>query len=364
MRTRHRPFFGLFPASRRRALPLAGLAALFLFGILALFGNSPADEPSRALPPPPPLGLDDVPVPDDNPMTRPKVELGRMLFFEKRISGDGTVSCHSCHNPKRGLSSGKQYGTGIGGKLTGVNPPTVWNAAYFDFQFWDGRAKSLEEQAAGPITHPGEMGATKEHVVRVLNGIPGYRLAFKKAFGTEEVTFDKALKAIATFERTLISGDSPFDQWKFSGDKLAISEDAKKGFALFNDKAKCVKCHLVDAFSAPFTDNKFHNVGIGMEKSPPEEGRAKVTGQKQDLGKFKTPTLRLITLTAPYMHDGRFRTLAEVVDFYDKGGTQNPNLDPDIKPLSLTPEEKKHLIAFLRSLTGTVPSIRLPDLPK
>ncbi len=322
--------------------------------------EKPVKPAEEELPPPPPLGMDEVPIPEDNPMTRPKIELGRMLFFEKRISADGTIACATCHMPRRGFTNGRQYGIGIGGRIGLRNTPTLINAAYNEAQFWDGRAGSLEEQAKGPIQHPAEMGATEEHIARVLGSVPAYRAAFRKAFGTEKITLGLAAKAIATFERTILSGGSPFDRWKYGGEKNAMSPAAMRGFTVFRDRGKCVKCHLVDEFSAPFTDNKFHNIGVGAHAKPPHIGREKVSRRPRDRGKFKTPTLREISRTAPYMHDGNMSTLEEVIDYFDKGGLPNANLDPDIKPLKLTPGEKKDLIAFLRSLNGGLPPFAAP----
>ena len=316
------------------------------------------------LPPEPPLGLDDVPVPENNPMTRPKVELGRMLYFEKRFSGDGMVSCATCHMPRRGFSNARQYGTGFDGRLTLRNVPTVINAAYNESQFWDGRAGSLEEQAKGPILHPSEMASSEAKIIRTLGAIPEYRQRFAEAFGSPVISLKRVAQAIATFERTVLSGNSPFDRWKFGGDKSALSPRAIKGFKVFTSNGNCVKCHLVDEFSAPFTDDKFHNIGIGMDKKPLEIGREKITRKIKDRGKFKTPTLRHINQTAPYMHDGRFATLEEAIDFYDKGGHPNPHLDPDMKPLKLTKTEKEDLIAFMGALTGDLPEIKAPELPK
>ena len=348
---------------------LARIAALFL--LTAALAGTPA-PPAQAqdkraqeeLPPEPPLGLDDVPVPDDNPMTRPKVELGRLLYFEKRFSGDGKVSCATCHMPRRGFSNARQYGTGFDGRLTLRNVPTVINAAYNESQFWDGRAGSLEEQAKGPILHPGEMASSEARIIRTLGAIPEYRERFAAAFGSPGVSLERVVQAIATFERTLLSGNSPFDRWKYGGDKAALSPRAIRGFEVFKSKGNCVKCHLVDEFSAPFTDDKFHNLGVGMDKKPLELGREKITKKLKDRGKFKTPTLRHITQTAPYMHDGRFATLEEVVDFYEKGGHPNPHLDPDMKPLKLTKTEKEDLIAFMGALTGDLPEVKAPELPK
>jgi len=311
-------------------------------------------------PPPPPLGLDEVPVPEDNPMTPAKVDLGRRLFFEKRISGDGTIACASCHMPQRGFSNGRQYAIGIGGRIGLRNAPTIINAAYNDTHFWDGRAKSLEEQAKGPIQHPAEMGATEAHIAKTLGALPSYRESFQRVFGSEKITLDRVVKAIATFERTILSGNSLFDRWFFGGDKAALTPAAVRGFKLFRGRGNCVKCHLVDSFSAPFTDHKFHNVGVGFDGRPTHPGREKITKRARDRGKFKTPTLRDISKTMPYMHDGSLKTLEEVIDYYDRGGLANPNLDPDMKPLKFSKLEKSDLLAFLHSLDGSPPIIQAP----
>ena len=246
---------------------LARIAALFL--LILAFGWTLAPMPhaqsagaqgQEELPPEPPLGLDDVPVPDDNPMTRPKVELGKLLYFEKRFSRDGKVSCATCHMPRRGFSNARQYGAGFGGRLTLRNVPTVINAAYNESQFWDGRAGSLEEQAKGPILHPSEMASSEERIMRTLGAVPEYRERFKEAFGSPGINLERVVQAIATFERTLLSGNSPFDRWKYGGDKSALSPQAIRGFEVFKTRGNCVKCHLVDEFSAPFTDDKFHNL--------------------------------------------------------------------------------------------------------
>lgn len=283
-----------------------------------------------------------------------------MLFFEKRISRDGTISCATCHMPRRGFTNGRQYGIGIEGRIGLRNVPTIFNTAYNDMQFWDGRAGSLEEQAIVPILHPAEMGTTEERVTRVLGTDPAYRAAFQSAYGSEKITLNLLVKAIATFERTILSGNSSFDRWKYGGEKNAMSPAAKRGFAIFISKGKCAKCHLVGESSASFTDNKFHNIGIGIHTNPPHIGREKVTGNPRDRGKFKTPALREIARTAPYMHDGSVNTLEEVIDLFNKGGIANSNLEPVIRPLGLTSEEKKDLIAFLRSLNGNLSSVSAP----
>ena len=298
-----------------------------------------------------PLGLDDTElrIPEDNPLTNEKIELGKLLFFDKRLSVDGIVACANCHNPKFGFTDGEPVSTGVGGQKGGRSAPTAINRAFSTLQFWDGRAPSLEEQAKGPMVNPIEMAnPSHDAVVERLKKIKGYRELFKNAFGTEDLTIEHGVKAIASFERTVLSGNSAFDKFESGGDTLALSESAKRGLELFREKARCTQCHA--GFN--FTDEKFHNIGVGMDKPRPDLGRYNVTKDEKDKGAFKTPTVREIASTAPYMHDGGFKTLEEVVDFYDKGGTPNPNLDKEIKELKLSAEEKKDLVEFLKSLSG------------
>ena len=312
-----------------------------------------------------PLGLDPVRFPDDNPQTPEKIALGKQLFFDPRLSADGTISCASCHNPELGWSNGLSFAFGIRGQTGGRSAPTVLNAAYSDTQFWDGRAASLEEQAKGPITNPIEMGSNFKQVTRVLKGIPGYVSRFQTVFGSGDITIDHVAAAIAAFERTLISGNSPFDRYKYAGDRSAMTRAQVRGMKLFRDKdgPNCAKCHRFDDFSADLTDFRFHNIGVGSDHPDPDKGREVVTGEAGDRGRFRTPTLRNIARTAPYMHDGRFATLEQVVDFYKKGGVANPNLDPDIRPFELTDREENDLIAFLHALTGDLLVQTPPELP-
>lgn len=315
---------------------------------------------------PAPLGLDPVPIPPDNPQTPQKIALGKRLFFDPRLSVDGTVACASCHNPALGWSNGLSFAFGVRGRTGRRSAPTVLNAAYFDTLFWDGRAPSLEEQAGGPLTHPIEMGGqTGDQIARRLSAVPGYATLFAEAFGPGTVTFDHVVKAVASYERTLLAANSPFDRYQYGGDQAALSGPQVRGLALFKDKdgPGCAKCHRFDDFSALFTDLRFHNVGVGTDHPDPDVGREAVTGRPEDRGKFRTPSLRNIALTAPYMHDGRFATLGQVVDFYSKGGTKNPNLDPDIRPFEITPAQKADLIAFLNALTGELPKVEAPTLP-
>ena len=314
------------------------LPALFVIGFAA-------DTSSK--PPKVPLGLPAFDWPKDNRYSAEKVELGRTLYFDRRLSADDTVSCASCHAPERGFTDGSPVSTGIRGQKGGRSAPTVINRAYSLAQFWDGRAGSLEEQAKGPMANPIEMGNTHEAIVARLRGIAGYRALFAKAFGSEEITIDQTAKAIACFERTVLSGNAPYDRYK-RGDQKAMSAGQVRGMSVFFDKAKCDQCHE----GANFTLNAYANLGVGTDKPEPDMGRFAVTKDPRDWGVFKTPTLREIEHTAPYMHDGSLKTLEEVVDFYDKGGIKNKNLDEKIKPLHLSDREKKDLVWFLKALSG------------
>lgn len=294
-----------------------------------------------------PLGLVESVWPADNQYSAAKMELGRVLYYDKRLSADDTVSCADCHNPDFGFTDGKPVSTGIRGQKGGRSAPTVINRLYSVEQFWDGRAATLEEQAKGPIANPIEMGNTHEAVVAKLKGVKGYAPLFKQAFGSEEITIDLVAKAIATFERTIVSGNAPYDRYK-AGNKAALSESARRGFDVFFNKAKCDQCHI----GVNFTDGSFNNLGVGMDKPEPDMGRALITKRASDNGVFKTPTLREIARTAPYMHDGSLATLEDVVEYYNKGGNPNPNLDQRMKKLDLTDQDKKDLVEFLKSLSG------------
>lgn len=300
-----------------------------------------------------PLGVPKPIVPSDNPITPEKVALGRKLYFDKRLSANDTVSCATCHDPQKGFADAGPVSTGINGQKGTRSAPTSLDAANYDLQFWDGRALTLEEQAKSPIINPVEMGMpSHDAVVEKLKGIQEYREDFQKVFGGE-ITIDNIVKAIASFERTLLSGNSPFDRYTYGGDKNALSDQAKKGLEIFNGKGRCITCHEFVSSYALFTDNKFHNLGVGMDKPNPDMGRYDVTKEDKDKGAFKTPTLRNIALTAPYMHDGSEPTLEAAVEFYDKGGNPNPYLSGEMRPLNLTKEEKQALVEFLKSLTSS-----------
>jgi cytochrome c peroxidase len=299
-------------------------------------------------------------IPADNPLTVRKVELGKQLYFDPRLSDDNSVACATCHNPRFGFTDGQAVSTGIRGQKGGRSAPTTINRVFSAAQFWDGRAASLEEQAVGPIANPIEMGMTHELVVERIRGIPGYREQFRQVFGTGEITIDQIGKAIASYERTLLSGDSPFDRFQ-AGDRSALTEQEQQGLALFMGKARCAQCHT----GPNFTDERFHNLGVGMDRPEPDLGRYDVTKREEDRGAFRTPTLRDVALSAPYFHDGSAATLLDVVEHYDRGGTPNPSLSPLMRPLRLTRAEKEALAAFMHSLTGQMPlEVLAPPLPE
>ena len=299
-----------------------------------------------------------TPIPATNLNYRAKIELGKQLYFDGRLSRNNQVSCAFCHNPFVGFADPRQVSIGVDGKPGGRQSPTVYNTAFNPIQFWDGRAGSLEEQAIGPIQNPVEMAETHENVVAKLRKIKGYQQQFREVFGAE-VNLQGIAEAIAAFERTVVSTNSPFDKYVM-GDAKAMDEAAVRGMALFKGKARCLLCH-----NGPnFTDNQFHNLGVPQVGPLKEDlGRYNVTRQERDRGAFKTPTLRSVIETAPYMHDGAFKTLEEVIDFLDGGGGQNPTLSPLVKPLGLTKDEKADLLVFLKALTGEPLKVAVPKLP-
>ncbi|MBI4421556.1 MAG: c-type cytochrome [Gemmatimonadetes bacterium] len=297
-----------------------------------------------------PLGVKPtLPVPAANPITREKVELGGRLFFDQRLSRDGSVACATCHVPEHAFSDGRPFAIGIGGAVGRRNAPTLLNRAYGGSFFWDGRAPTLEEQALLPMMSPLELGNTHEEIVRRLGVNRDYRRRFARAFNDRRITIERVATAIASFERTLVSGDSPLDRFLLLGDSAALTPAARRGLELFHGKAHCVVCHD----GVFFTDEHFHNTGIAWRNGAfADSGRFSVTGRSDDLGAFKTPTLRDVALTAPYMHDGSVATLEDVLEFYDDGGRRNPHLDAALRPLGLRADERAALVAFLRSLTG------------
>jgi cytochrome c peroxidase len=306
------------------------------------------------------LGLRRVRHPRDNQPTEAKISLGRQLYFDPRLSSDSTISCATCHDPAKGWSNGEQFATGVEKQVGGRNSPTIINTAYGRMQFWDGRAASLEEQALGPIQNPIEMSMTLGDVVERLNRIDGYREQFQEIFGTD-VTEDGVARAIAAYERTVLSGNAPYDRFK-AGDEAALTEEARRGSELFFGKAHCSACHV----GSNFTDNAFHNIGIGMDVDEPDPGRFAISGLEGDTGAHKTPTLREIARTGPYMHDGSMATLEAVIEHYNKGGIANPYLDEEIFELDLSEQEQADLLAFLvEGLAGdSYPMHTAPELPE
>lgn len=340
-------------------------------------------------------------IPIGNPMTPAKVSLGQELYFDKRLSADGTVSCASCHDPANAFTDHSALGTGVSNKVGTRNAPTILNAMFSEQLFWDGRAGSLEEQAKQPMSNPFEMGMGNDAaVVARISAIPEYQREFQVVFRRERVTIDTIVKAIAAYERTQLSANSPFDRF-ISGDPNAITKAQKRGWDLFKGKAGCIECHSFSADSPFFTDFKFHNTGViakdmnfeqltGLAKriaesetvssinpikvtnNPPtsvpqtkdvsallahtqgftELGRYLVTRQPNDIGAFKTPTLRDIELTTPYMHNGEEKTLIDVVRFYNRGGNAHANQDERMHPLNLSDEEMNELVEFMRTLTS------------
>jgi cytochrome c peroxidase len=323
-------------------------------------------------------------VPPDNPQTPEKIALGEALFFDGRLSVDGTVACATCHDPARAFTDGRSVSIGVNGRAGQRNSPTILNALYSAAQFWDGRAKTLEEQAALPITNPSEMGEPSlDAAVAQIAALPKYAHAFRRVFG-RPINGTDVMRALASYERTQFSFDSPFDHY-MAGDKTAISDSAARGWELFNTKARCNKCHAVNEDTRDptfFIDRDFHNIGIGIirhnvvalactaeneidsgkiidvdqaaiQSETSVVGRFLVTKKEKDIASFKTPNLRNVLVTAPYFHDGSQGTLWDVVDHYNHGdGIQNPWLDEDMQPLALSESEIDDVVAFLATLTS------------
>lgn len=324
------------------------LYRIILFLTIAFVAPLMAEEESIKIP----LGLPEVPWPKDNQYSKKKADLGRLLYFDKRLSANGTVSCASCHYMTCGFSDCRILAVGINDEKGKRHSPTIINAAYAKLLFWDGRANSLEEQCKGPLANINEMAELNnmqkahQECVDNISKIPGYQKLFVEAFGKEGVTIDNIAKAVATFERTVLSGNSPYDRY-IRGDKTAMSPEQIHGMQLYK-KVGCINCH--SGFN--FTDERFHNIGVGMDAAHPDLGRFAITKDKKDWGSFKTPTLRESEHTAPYMHDGSISTLEEVIEYYDIGGIKNKNLHPLMRPLHLSAQDKKDLVSFLKALSG------------
>ena len=339
-------------------------------------------------------GTNAINIPADNPITRAKIELGRQLYFDRRLSSDNSVSCADCHHPDEGYAKRTQFGVGIDDQTGNRNSPVSYNRILSSAQFWDGRAGSLEDQAVGPIANPIEMGNTHEAAVEAVRDIEGYRIQFAKIF-PDGVTIGNIGKAIATFERVLVTGPTPFDYYEplrqmevamaddladleglkeddrdlydeymelvSASEAHAMSESAKRGRDLFfSQRVNCTACHV----GANLTDEKYHNIGVGMDAADPDLGRFSQTNDDKDRGAFKTPTIRNVAMSGPYMHDGSMKTLEEVVEWYNKGGHPNEHLSKDIKKLDLTAQEKEDLVAFMEACSGEFPKVETGRLPQ
>jgi cytochrome c peroxidase len=320
--------------------------------------SSKAMESSSSDLPTPPAAFGAVKVPEDNPITPAKVALGRQLYYDMRLSADGSRSCYSCHVCEHGLTDGKPVAEGANGKVLTRSSPSLWNVAYQSEFYWDGRSPSMEKQAMAAWTG-GNMGANAEEVTAKINGIEGYHKQFQAVFGGD-ATPENIVQAITSYERTyLFCGDTAYDKWK-AGDEAAVSDAAKRGAELFVAKAGCGNCHS----GVLFTDMKYHNTGIGMDAAEPDPGRGKVTSNDADMGAFKTPSLRDISRSAPYFHNGSVATLEEAVNLMANGGIDNPHIDREnLKDTKLTDAEKADLIEFLKSLDCSC-TLEAPELPQ
>jgi len=363
------------PGSRRRGpefrfLYLAWVFSLAISGIALqgckrIVSNKPIGKPVAIAAP---LGLPPVPIPANNPATADAIALGRKLFYDSRLSNQGTLSCASCHIPGHDFSDPHNVSLGFGGARGARNAPSVVNAAYLPSQFWDGRASTLEEQMLGPVADPVEMDNTAQGVVTNLEKETQYPPLFRKVFGTPDITINRVENAVASYERTLLSGDSAFDRYEYGGDEKALTAQQIRGLAIFRDsqRGNCAVCHTISAHYALFTDGKFHNIGEGVDDDGKfdDVGRMDQSHMVADTGAFETPTLRDIAETGPYMHNGRLKTLDEVVQYYAGQGNSNPYLDKEMKKIHLTAQDRSDLVAFLDSLTGTTANHAKPAAEK
>lgn len=328
----------------------AFLVGLVLLGVGALAADALPDLPRDTLPAKlaldqVPLGLEPRPVPKDSPLTEPRVRLGRRLFFDPILSADNTVACASCHQPAHGFAGIEARPRGIRGQRAARRAPSLLNRAYGAAFFWDGREATLEGQALRPIEDPAEMGSTVAAALDRLRANTGYKEQFDAAF-SDGITAANLSRALASFERVLLRGDSAIDRFRRNGDTKALTVQVRQGLWIYESKGRCWRCHA----GANFTDEAYHNTGVSWGKNPPDLGRFAVTKEDQDRGRFKTPTLRGVAATGPYMHDGSLTSLEAVVEFYNRGGGVNPNLDPVLSPLNLSKEEMRDLVAFLKAL--------------
>jgi cytochrome c peroxidase len=356
-----------------KSVKIIALASLLVFAASCASNTekpAPSAQPAPTAAPNANAGpLGEMTVPADNPMTPEKVELGKKLFFDTRLSKTGNMACETCHHPDKGWTDGEVVSTKFDGSKNTRHTPTLYNVGFNKQWYWDGRAATLEGQVTA--AWKAQMGGDPDMVAMTLNGIDAYKADFQKAFNGP-ATPDNIAKAIATFVRTIRSENSPWDKYQ-AGDKSAVGDDAVKGFAVFSDsdKANCTLCHLPPLF----TDTLFHNIGVGFDKPMPDLGRGKILGDaaekagKKDpdadalKGAFKTPTLRSVTEHPPYFHDGSAKSLDDVVDFVLKGGMKNPNLDEKLKPRMISAEERSQLMAFIKALTPEQKPFEKPQIP-
>jgi len=328
------------------AIASFALWASLFFWLTPLFADQPMSEYQR-----PNL----IPAPADNALTQERIDLGELLFFDSRLSGSNKHSCASCHIPEKGWSDGLPKAVNQSMEVLNRATPTLINTAYQQHYMWDGRFRDLESQALAPITDSREMNQNLDELLLELGEISTYRALFARAYPGEDINASTIAKALASFERTLVAREAPFDRW-VNGDEGAVSESVKRGFTLFEGKANCVACH--QGFN--FTDGGFHNIGLADSADLGRYDQVPIDTLK---GAFKTPTLREIVLTAPYMHDGRYKKLDEVIDHYDRGGDSSEHLDLSIRPLFLTLKEKQDLVDLLESLTAEPEVFVRPELP-
>ncbi len=331
----------------KRKTTLAPIAAaiVFSFSVSTVYGFEPLVTPS----------VDDMVLYDDEENTQAEIDLGKTLFFDNRLSSNHKQNCATCHDPEKGFSDGMATGFGTEGNKLERNSPQLYNLGWSSIFMWDGREPTLESQALGPIQAAGEMNLPIPELLTRLNAVEGYRKLFKDVYEIDEITADAVGRAIAAFERSIIVDNTPFDQF-LAGDKSAMSESAQRGLAVFSGKGNCAQCHD----GANFTDDSFHNLGFGGDNH--DKGRAAITGDVSQTGAFKTPGLRNIEFSAPYMHDGSIATLESVVDYYNRGGSGGEHTSDIIKPLQLTQVEQQDLVAFLKSLSQDI-TITVPKIP-
>jgi len=338
---------------------LLGSLLLFVMARPLALAQSPASSSVMPIGKPvqikTPLGLPPVPIPADNPATEETIALGRRLYYDPILSVDSTISCASCHAPQFAFSDHRPVSEGVAKKLGTRHAPTVINSAYFTLQFWDGRAPSLEEQAKGPISNPVEMAHSLDAAVKRLQADPKYPALFKNAWGTDQITIEMVANSIASFERTIVAGDSPFDRFYYGKDSRAMSPEAQRGLIIFLSPKKggCAVCHAIGKDYSLFTDNKFHNLGVGADTRGElnDVGRYAVTKADEDMGCFKTPSLRNLANRGRYMHDGSLPSVKDALAHYIGGGNWNAHLDKEIHSLDvLTFEERGDLLEFLDAL--------------